>query len=65
MRWFLERIVRRVDQQYYLSECVLYTPRSNVFFNFIIVIILLLFYYFFIVFFKFRAEQNVKKIKIK
>ena len=24
MRWFLERIVRRVDQQYYLSECVNY-----------------------------------------
>ena len=24
MRWFLERIVRRVDQQYYLSECVHY-----------------------------------------
>ena len=23
MRWFLERIVRRVDQQYYLSECPL------------------------------------------
>ena len=22
MRWFLERIVWRVDQQYYLSECV-------------------------------------------
>ena len=22
MRWFLKRIVRRVDQQYYLSECV-------------------------------------------
>ena len=24
MRWFLERIVRRVDQQYYLLECVHY-----------------------------------------
>ena len=25
MRWFLERIVRRVDQQYYLSKCVHYS----------------------------------------